>query len=131
MNALKKFESSTAFECRWSELFQRLIGGWIVVWEDSCADYQGWAKVLAYDQVSGRFCYVEWTYGSCSGCDPWEGLAESEVMEEIMRDAMFFNDARVMWNWIGMLLDQNDDKAQHLMLGVATLAACGGNPALA
>lgn len=128
MIVMKKFQSTVAYECRWSELFERIIGDWIVIWEEAEADYQGYAKVLAYKD--GRFCYVEWTYGSCSGCDPWEDLPEDEVLEEINKDAMFFDDASVLWKWIGMLLDSKDPKAIEFMNALNALATVKCDPAV-
>ena len=125
---MRKFQATESYNCRWSELFEELIGDWLVIWEEAEADYQGNARLLAYKD--SRFCYAEWSWGSCSGCDPWEDLPREDALKEAHRDVMFFDDAPAMWGWIGMLLETGDRKGSELMAAVATLAAVQGNPAL-
>lgn len=110
MITLKKFQDCEAYGCRWSELVERMIGDWHVLWEEAEVDYQGGAKVLAYKD--GAFCFVEWTYGSCSGCDPWEDMPEEDAFEEMKRDAMYFQDGAVFYSWIEMLRQTGDEKAK-------------------
>lgn len=110
MIKLKKFCDTESNKCRWSELAERLIGDWDVLWENACVDYQGSAELLAYKD--GRFCYLEWSYGSCSGCDPWEDLPEDEALSEMQRNAMFFADGAYFYSWISMLSTTGDAKAQ-------------------
>lgn len=126
MIVLRKFQETRAYECRWSELFEELIGDWLVIWEESEVDYQGHARVLAYKD--DRFCYAEWFYGSCSGCDPWEDMPHDEALAEATRDVMFFNDAIATWNWIGMLLEARDPKGPELMAALAMLSTTKGGP---
>ena len=109
MIKLMKFQDSESNKCRWSELAERLIGDWFVVWEDAYVDYQGSAELLAYKD--GAFCYLEWSYGSCSGCDPWEDIPENEALCEMKRNAMFFTDAAYLYTWISMLSKTGDRKA--------------------
>lgn len=125
---MRKFQDTKAHECRWSELFEELIGDWLVIWEESEVDYQGHARVMAFKD--GRLCYAEWFYGSCSGCDPWEDMPHQEALVEASRDVMFFKDATAAWTWIGMLLEASDWKGTELMAAMATLSASGGNPAV-
>lgn len=109
----KKFQESESYRCRWSELFEQLIGDWIVIWECAEVDYQGSAELLAYKD--GRFCYTQWTYGSCSGCDPWEGLSEEEALKEAKKDVMFFGDVAILYAWIKMLERTENRKASEFV----------------
>lgn len=126
MIVMRKFQATQAYECRWSDLFEELIGDWLVIWEESEVDYQGHACVMAYKD--GRFCYAEWFYGSCSGCDPWEDMPRDEALAEATRDVMFFSDVAAAWSWIGMLLEARDPKGPELMTAIAALASTGGCP---
>jgi len=83
-----RWEKTVASECRYGEVAASIFGDAEIIWENSEADYQGFANVLAH-MPDGTFVHYEWTYGSCSGCDEWEarGLNDEEVEAE-MRGAM-------------------------------------------
>jgi hypothetical protein len=119
MLTYKKFEECNVYGCRWSELFAKLIGGWYILYESGEPDYQGSAEVLAYKD--GQFYFVEWSWGSCSYCDPWEDLEESKIMEEISRDSMYFPDAALFYSWITMLKSTNDNKADKFLVILTNL----------
>ena len=36
-----KFDETTASQCRYGNVLERVFGDWDIVWEDSEADYQG------------------------------------------------------------------------------------------
>jgi hypothetical protein len=86
----KSFEGSTASQCRWSEYAAELIGDWDLIYDGSSADYQGTVEVLAYKE--GRFAYLTYSYGSCSGCDGWEDLGEDKVREDFANLIEYFED---------------------------------------
>lgn len=104
-----KFNKSQASQCRWSEFAERLIGDWEILWERAEVDYQGFAEVLA--AKDGRFCYLEWSYGSCSGCDQWEDMPEEQAFADFKTGAMFFDSADAFRAWLKMLRSTKDGKA--------------------
>jgi len=85
-----EWKETVASQCRWSEYAEKNWADWNFIWEDSEADYQGHASFLA--TKDGKFVYVSWNYGSCSGCDSWEDM-EEEVREQEFKDtATYFDD---------------------------------------
>jgi hypothetical protein len=109
---LIEWEDTVASSCRWSEYAEELIKDWAILWEDSEADYQGSACVLAYK--NNAFRYIEWYYGSCSGCDSYEDLSEAEVREEFKKCLMDFKNVDTFCNWIKMLYETNGDRADDI-----------------
>lgn len=83
-----KFSDSTAVECRWSEFVSELFHDWEIIWDASENHYQGEVKFLAHKE--GRFAYLTYNYGSCSGCDPWEDLPEDEVRADFKNLVEYF-----------------------------------------
>ena len=84
-----KFSDSTAAECRHSEYVAELFSDWEIIWDESRCDYQGTVRFLAHKD--GKFAYLEYSYGSCGGCDSWEGMAEDEVRADFKRMAEHFD----------------------------------------
>lgn len=74
---------------RWSEGVEECWPGALVIWANGYYDYQGDAEVLAV-LPDGRYLVCEWTYGSCSGCDGYEGLGESEFVEQFRANGDIF-----------------------------------------
>ncbi len=107
-----KFSESKSSECRWSEFAERLIGDWDVLWEHAEVDYQGFAELLA--AKDGRFCYLQWSYGSCSGCDQWEDMPEEQAFDDFKTGAMFFESADSVREWLKMLRSTKDPKGYTL-----------------
>jgi len=68
-----KWSDTVASRCRWADAAIKNWGAWDIVWEDSESDYQGHAAILAAEPDGEHWEFYEWTYGSCSGCDSWEG----------------------------------------------------------
>lgn len=66
-----KYIETIACRCRYGEVAERIFGDAEIIYEDSCDDWQGYARLLAH-MPNGEFCYYEWFFGSCSGCDDWE-----------------------------------------------------------
>lgn len=73
-----------------------------IIWEDSDADYQGHATILARTP-DDRWWFYEWWYGSCSGCDNWEaaGWDDDQIREEMERCAAVFDDPDIMRRFLG------------------------------
>jgi hypothetical protein len=83
-----KFENLEASGCRWSEVVATNWGDWDFIWEEATVDYQGSARLLATKE--GRFMYIEWSYGSCSGCDGWEDMSEEDRERDFKNMAEYF-----------------------------------------
>lgn len=101
-----KWEETVASKCRWAEFAEANWGTWEFIWEDSYSDYQGSASIVAYDMNSGRFVFTEWSYGSCSGCDPWEDMPEEKVKKDFDKMAIYFDDTRSFLKWVDMVKDK-------------------------
>lgn len=56
------------------------IGGEEVIDSADIGDYQGDCLALLRDPETGLYAFVEWGYGSCSGCDTLQG-AEGNLPE--------------------------------------------------
>lgn len=85
----KLFVNSESANCRWSECVEPHLGDWTVLWEEAYVDYQGGTKLLA--TKDGHYAYVEWSYGSCSGCDGWEDMAEDRRLEDFKNMIEYFD----------------------------------------
>ena len=92
-----KWNETEASKCRYGEVAGNIWGDSDVIWEDSEANYQGHATILAVTP-DGKWWFYEWFYGSCSGCDTWEAADMSnEAIEKEMRDqSAIFDDAEEM-----------------------------------
>lgn len=91
---MKKFEDSEVNYCRWSEYVREHLGEWMVLWDNSYADYQGTAEILATHE--GRFAYVKYSYGSCSGCDGWEDMDEESRAADFANMIEYFDDVHAL-----------------------------------
>ena len=64
------------YGCRWEEAVQKALdmlgGGKEVLRVDYISDYQGYLDIDVLLNDGRVFSYM-YEYGSCSGCDPWEG----------------------------------------------------------
>lgn len=98
-----KWIETTANDCRYGEIAERIWGDWDVIWEDSEADYQGHASFVA--EKDGKYCFYEWWYGSCSGCDGWEsdGSSEDEIEAEMRDTAIWLDSKEELFVWLDML----------------------------
>lgn len=49
-------------------------------------------SILGRDQ-DGKLFWVEWSYGSCSGCDEWEAreLSSEQIQAELRKATAFFD----------------------------------------
>lgn len=97
------WDKTTAAQCRYGDIAGNIWGDWEIIWEDSEADYQGHASILA--RKGQRYCFYEWWYGSCSGCDGWEADGKDDAaIEAEMRDtAIWFESKAELKRWLDML----------------------------
>lgn len=83
-------------DCRYAENAFSLLAGHEILAFEGYYDYQGSARVLAkrLEGIEGfyEYLYVDWSWGSCSGCDDWEArnLTDDEIIEEMRRSAARF-----------------------------------------
>lgn len=89
---MKSWNETIASECRYGDCAEEIFEHCWIIWEDSYADYQGNASVLAYHPRNEEFYFYAWSYGSCSGCDTWEaqGLSDEQIVAEMRRDMSVF-----------------------------------------
>jgi hypothetical protein len=73
---MREWDVTETSKCRWSDAAELAFNKPKVLWEDSHVDYQGSAKFFGWNGAAVLF--YEWSYGSCSGCDPWEGLYDGQ-----------------------------------------------------
>lgn len=125
MQSEKKFEiiswkNTIAARCRWSDYAAPLVEDWDILWEDSYDDYQGSARVLAFKQ--GQLRYLEWSYGSCSGCDSYEDLSEEDVEKEFKNNVMMhFENSDIFVNWLKMLASTDDYKYKEFVSAISSV----------
>jgi hypothetical protein len=81
-----RWNDTIASTCRYGDTVGQVFGDAEIIWEDSVADYQGHANIVALLE-DGTVLHYEWSYGSCSGCDSWEssGASDQDIMEEVER----------------------------------------------
>lgn len=103
------YKETIAYRCRWSEYVEEIIGNNSIIWEDSSDDYQGHARVLSYKD--NQFIYIEWYYGSCSGCDEYEGMGEDDIRKAFKENlTMVFKEPQFFINWMKALQNTKDFK---------------------
>ena len=115
---IKAWKETIAHQCRWSEYAEELVGDWSVLWEDSEADWQGHARVLVFKQ--GALRYLDWSYGSCSGCDSYEDMGEDFVRNDFKKNVMMhFENINIFCDWLKMLKSTNDDKFEQFYYAIS------------
>jgi hypothetical protein len=100
MELSMKWTDTVASTCRWAEFAEENWGDWDFLWEDSEADYQGYAEFIAYKDE--KYVHMYWTYGSCGGCDPWEDMSSVEAKNEFNNSAIYFESFELLKKWIDM-----------------------------
>ena len=94
-----RWEDTVAAECRWASLVETFLGDGEVILDNCFADYQGDAQVIvAFDD--GKIAFYSWSYGSCSGCDSWEGIDERVILKEIEDNIMWFDSPAQFIEWL-------------------------------
>lgn len=116
------WNKTTASTCRYGEIAGGVWGDWDILWEDSEADYQGHASILA--KKGHRYAFYEWWYGSCSGCDGWEadGSSDKEIEKEMRDTAIWFKSKEELKKWL-MMLEGSAPISNHNMERGGGLAA--------
>jgi len=68
--------------CRWEDAAEQAMerAGFDVIERAGVADYQGWGVLMGRNGM--EYAILGWSYGSCSGCDSYEGLSESDLAAE-------------------------------------------------
>jgi hypothetical protein len=99
----KHWNETIASGCRYGKIAGRIWGDWEIIWEDSEADYQGHASILA--RKDGKYSFYEWWYGSCSGCDGWEAqnASDADIEKEMRETAIWFDNLDELRKWAEML----------------------------
>lgn len=78
-----KLKDSTAWECRWFDLaVDQDQTDCEVIFDASYADYQGEVHV-GFMNNDGQVVVINYSYGSCSGCDPWEDMPEEQAKADL------------------------------------------------
>lgn len=106
-----KWGESTAYKCRYGEEVGEAFGFPQVLWERSLSDYQGHASFVGWD--GARIIYYHWNYGSCSGCDTWEGSGltndKARLVLTIRGQGEYFEDAEVLRKFLLPIYNQPSD----------------------
>jgi hypothetical protein len=97
------WSETIASQCRYGDIAGKIWSDWEILWEDSESDYQGHASFLA--QHESKYCFYEWWYGSCPGCDGWESdeKSDEDIKEEMQKTAMWFKNKKELMRWLNML----------------------------
>lgn len=108
-----KWHETIASKCRWAEEVEAAFGlnkYWEILWENSCRDYQGHANIFAKQDHwdnNGVYLIYDWTYGSCSGCDSWEGEPRKTIILQILNEALFLEDKEKLRAYFDGVKKQN------------------------
>jgi hypothetical protein len=110
------WDNTEASKCRWSEFFAPVFKNTDIIWDGSSNDYQGFGKVLAEVENYGdtSYVYAEWAYGSCSGCDGWEGEPTEKCIKEAMSCVSRFKDLKHLKAYGAALPDYNNDLKEFI-----------------
>jgi len=97
-------------QCRYGERALELWGNWTVLWSEMDPSWQGSAAFLVTRE--GKFAYCKYIYGSCEDCDNWmmKKLSGAQVVQEMNKNSMHFDDLHHLENWIIMLEGTSDIK---------------------
>ena len=119
-----KWSDTVANDCRYGDVAALVWGDCDIVWEDSEADYQGHASIVAR-HPDGTFSFYEWQYGSCSGCDYWEGceLSDAEIEAEMRKDAVYFATAAEAEAYFALGKEQEGYSSRRFAAACAAIAA--------
>lgn len=98
-----KWIETEASDCRYGDVAGTIWCNWDILWEDSDVGYQGHASFLA--EKDGEYCFYEWWYGSCSGCDSWEAaeFTTKAIRDEMVDTALWLEDKDALLRWLAML----------------------------
>lgn len=92
---------------RWTgEILEALPDGTLEYYNGR-SDYQGSGAVVVRFN-DGKWFHYEWSYGSCSGCDPWEG-EEERAKVEWLASAKRAMDADTFADYLAGCIAQNSE----------------------
>jgi len=97
-------------EGRWSDEVRAALPDGEILFSRGRIDYQGSVAIIARLD-DGRWLQYDWSYGSCSGCDQWEGERETVIADEIRRGAAIM-DAHTFQDFLAGILHR---KAEWLL----------------
>jgi hypothetical protein len=89
-----KWNDTIATGCRWSEDIEYLFDGWTIIIDKSENDYQGSVCLLA--TRDGQYRFIEYHYGSCSGCDAYEEMKDNARKEAFEKLTITFPNAKAL-----------------------------------
>jgi hypothetical protein len=94
-----KWKDTISSKCRYGEIAGKIWGSWDILWEDAEDDYQGHAAFVAKN--GNIYCFYEWWYGSCSGCDGWEAaeMSETDILLTMFKEAILFENKQEIIKW--------------------------------
>jgi hypothetical protein len=103
-------DETTYINCRYGSNAATVLKNYTVIYDVSESDYQGSVEVLA--QKGSKYKYIQYSYGSCSGCDDWEArdLNDSEIEREMKRLSMNFSSLDNLKKW-GKMLEETGGNA--------------------
>lgn len=119
---------------RWHETVADALPDGEVLFSTGSDGYQGSVAIVARLD-DGRWLHYDWSYGSCSGCDAWEGQPEDDVKDEIrlgaaVMDSAHFADylvsakaSRSSWLWDPSTENDSYSYESHVGLTVDELVA--------
>ena len=86
---------------RWAHEIVSVIKsrGYEVVESGGSGDYNGSGYLLATDEES--WIVYTWSYGTCDGCDRWDGANESELEHDV-------------WSEVDAYLDEASARARYV-----------------
>lgn len=96
------FEHTVAYQARYGDIIAESFPNCDVIWEESEADYQGSCSVIL-EMENKTFAHVEWSYGSCSGCDDWENrnLNDDQIRAEVLQShTAYFDNLKTLQNYV-------------------------------
>lgn len=101
-----KLNESTAWQCRWFECVGPEYAECPVLLDLSENDWQGSVCVI-FQTPSKGYGFIQYDYGSCSGCDEYECMNEEDVGPAILRGGGFFDTKEELLAFAGKVLFLN------------------------
>lgn len=100
------WQQTVASQCRWSEVSEIVFDSWTILWENSENDYSGQATIFGVKE--GQYRFLQYDYGSCSGCDSYEDMSAAELKRAFDNLTLTFQNTQSFCNWMIMVRDTNN-----------------------
>jgi hypothetical protein len=68
--------------------------------------WSGEIRILAYSSVNDMYAEGALSWGSCSYCNPWDGMTDDEIVERITPDIVTFTPEAVR-SYLQSIVDKN------------------------